>query len=68
MITPTPDEEYEVDLVYPHLHDGSGFCYDMRCPCHEDEVNIQTLGKQVQDGLATPSEADRIYRGRNVPN
>lgn len=62
-----PGEEYEVDIVYPQEHAGSGFCYDMgSCPCHEDQGNIQALGQAVQDGLATPTDADNIYRGRTV--
>ena len=59
-------EEYEVDIVYPQLHDGNGFCYEMPCPCHEDEDNIETLGEQVADGLASTDDADRIYRGKTV--
>jgi hypothetical protein len=53
MFVPLPDEEYEVEIVYPQEHAGSGFCYDMgSCPCHEDKDNIQALGQAVQDGLA----------------
>ncbi len=69
--SPTNDEqqlgdEYEVDIVYPHEHNGSGFCYDPTCPDKENQENIQALGQAVQSGLVTPSEADRIYRGKNV--
>jgi hypothetical protein len=67
IFVPEPDEEYEVDLVDPeHMHTGSGFCYDMTCPCHEDGECIHTLGQAVEDGLASPADADRIYRGRTV--
>ena len=59
-------EEYEVDLAHPREHTGSGFCWDMTCPCHEDGDCIHTLGEAVQEGHITTQEADRIYRGRNV--
>ncbi len=63
---PLPNEEYEVDLVYPPQHAGSGFCYDMPCPCHEDTDNMQTLGEAVREGHVTTQEADDIYHGRHV--
>jgi len=67
IFVPTPSEEYEVDLVDPEqMHTGSGFCYDMTCPCHEDGECIHNLGQAVQDGLASSADADRIYRGKNV--
>ena len=60
-------EEYEVVPTGEfRFHDGSGFCYDMTCPCHEDSELTQTLGEAVQGGLATPTDADRIYHGRTV--
>jgi hypothetical protein len=66
----TPDEElgdeYYVEPAEFRFHDGSGFCYDPSCPCHEDTDNMQTLGDAVQDGLASPADADRIYRGKTV--
>lgn len=50
-----PDEEYEVDLVDPdQMHTGSGFCWDMSCPCHEDGECIhsyKTAQKQRSPGL-----------------
>ena len=67
IFVPAPSEEYEVTLVDPeHMHTGSGFCWDMTCPCHEDGECIDGLSQAVQDGLASPADADRIYRGKNV--
>lgn len=64
------EPEYE---VWPVLagegedsHTEHLFCYDMPCPCHEDSDRVQELGQQVQDGLASVSDADRIYRGKTV--
>ena len=62
----TLGEEYEVDVVHPQEHNGSGFCWDPTCPDKEDQDNIQALGQAVQDGLASPADADRIYRGKTV--
>ncbi len=59
-------DEYEVDIVYPQEHSGSGFCYDPTCPDKENQGNIRALGQAVQDGLASPADADRIYHGKTV--
>lgn len=61
------DEEYEVEIVEPTFHDGNGFCYDMTCPCHEDNQDgKERLGQAVTDGEVTVGEADDIYHGRTV--
>jgi hypothetical protein len=54
------DEENEV------THNSSGFCDDMTCPCHEDNESISDLNQAVQDGEASPDDANRIYRGQTV--
>ena len=59
-------EEYYVEPAGFAFHEGSGFCYDMTCPCHENSDSIQTLGEAVQEGLATTTDADRIYHGQTV--
>jgi hypothetical protein len=59
-------EEYEVVPAEFRFHDGSGFCYDPTCPCHEDRENMQALGEAVQEGEVTTEEADQIYRGKTV--
>jgi len=59
-------DEYEVDIVYPQFHDGNGFCYDMTCPCHEDQGSIEQLGQAVQNGEVTVDEANNIYHGRTI--
>lgn len=66
MFVPLPDEEYEVEIVYPPQHNESGFCWDPTCPSQEDHDNVQALGQAVQDGLASTDDANRIYRGRTV--
>jgi hypothetical protein len=63
---PLPNEEYEVDVVYPSFHDGNGFCYDLSCPCHENQDNVGAIGQAVQDGEVTVDEANNIYHGRTV--
>ena len=59
-------EEYEVEIVYLPEHNASGFCWDETCPDRENQDNVQTLGQAVQDGLATPQEADSIYHGHTI--
>ena len=63
-----PNEEY---YVWPEgeaysEHDEHAFCYDMSCPCHENQSNIDQLGQQHNDGLVSTDDANRIYRGRTV--
>lgn len=47
-------------------HKRHDFCFDMTCPCHEDQENISDLGEAYQDGLVSASDADNIYRGKVV--
>ena len=60
-ITIPYEEEDEIIHTDEHL-----FCDDMSCSCHEDPDLIQALGDLVQQGLASPADADRIYRGQTV--
>lgn len=61
------DEEEEYYAVGELIHtDEHPFCDDMSCPCHEDSENIGVVGEQVSDGLMTPAEADRYYRGQTI--
>ena len=64
------EEEYYVVPVVPssdvqHTED-SLFCDDGSCPCHEDQELIGVVAQQVTDGLMTPAEADRYYRGETL--
>lgn len=60
-------EEYYVEIVDVPIHTPEHpFCYDPKCPCKEDQDNIQALGDAVQEGLASVADADRIYRGQTV--
>jgi len=47
-------------------HSEHLFCSDMSCPCHEDKYLVEELGEQVDEGLASTNDANRIYRGYNV--
>jgi hypothetical protein len=64
------DEEYYVvaPIFYEEgdalEHNESGFCDDLEHECHENPDLVNELGQLVQDGHATPEEADRIYRGK----
>jgi hypothetical protein len=42
------------------------FCTDMTCPCHESKYLIEELAEQVDEGLASTDDANRIYRGKVV--
>jgi hypothetical protein len=60
-------EEYYVEPVDVPIHTAEHpFCDDMTCPCKEDPDAIQALGEAVQDGRASPADADRIYRGKTI--
>ncbi len=67
--TSNDDDEY---YVFPYdgdneaEHNGSGFCPDMTCPCHEDKEVIDTLHQAVIDGEASNDDANRIYRGKTL--
>ena len=66
------DEDYYVVPVIPyeeegHMeHNASGFCGDMSHECPENPESITDLQQAVQDGEATPEDANRIYRGQTV--
>ncbi|HEY4387508.1 MAG TPA: hypothetical protein VGN34_23885 [Ktedonobacteraceae bacterium] len=73
MFNPPREEEYYAianpPLVVPSagsIHNGSGFCYDPTCPCHEDKGLIGELNEHVQNGEASPDDADRIYHGHTI--
>ena len=65
-------EEYYAVPIIPYEeedeleHNEHGFCADMSHECHEDTFNIAELGQAVEDGKATPEEADLIYRCRTL--
>lgn len=42
------------------------FCFDMPCPCHEDQELIAELEQMRQDGLVSDQDCDNIYHGRTV--
>jgi hypothetical protein len=42
------------------------FCWDMTCYCHSNQEAIQQTAQDVRDGLLSPDDADRIYRGKVV--
>ncbi len=42
------------------------FCFDLTCPCHEDQEAITSVAQQVQDGLFTPQEATDFVNGRTI--
>lgn len=56
---------YEDEVIVEHT-DTDLFCDDGTCPCHEDNENIAIVGEFVDDGLMTPNEADRYYRGGTI--
>jgi hypothetical protein len=67
------EEEYYVYPVKPlivfdegTIHNDSGFCYDMTCPCHRDKELIGELDKHIKNGLITPEDANRIYRAQTT--
>ncbi len=47
-------------------HNEYGFCTDMDHECHEDQENIYDLNQDVEDGLATPDDAYRLYRAETI--
>lgn len=44
----------------------SPFCWDEKCPCHEDEEAIAEVNQAVQDGLITPTEATDFVKGKGI--
>lgn len=53
---------YVVIMEDPIVHtDDRPFCWDMTCPCHQDEAEIDKLNDQVAAGLLTKAEAARMF-------
>ena len=67
-----PDRDPEEVTVVPVndvnglIHNDYGFCDDPSCECHENKESIDLLNETVQAGVASPQDADRIYRARTV--
>ena len=62
-------EEYiwpEGDDFQHSEHAEHAFCYDLTCPCHDNQDSINNLHQAHQDGLVTDRERDNIYRGKGV--
>ncbi|HLG65810.1 MAG TPA: hypothetical protein VKY19_28070 [Ktedonosporobacter sp.] len=67
--TPTNEEEYDTVPVIPVdglLHNENGFCGDIAHEFHEHAASIEKLNQAILDGLATPDDASRIFRGQTV--
>jgi hypothetical protein len=45
-------------------HNEYGFCDDMSHECHENQESITDLNQDVENGLASTGDADRIYRNQ----
>ena len=59
--------EYYVYPVDPIIHTlENPFCDDMSCPCHNDTDAINDLNGYYQDGLVSPEDANRIFRGKTL--
>jgi hypothetical protein len=64
--------DYSAFGVWPELPEQAihtpehPFCFDMTCYCHQDQELIAQTAQDVEDGLLSYAEADRIYRGRMV--
>ncbi len=61
-LTPIPIPYEEGDGLIHTVQ--SPFCGDLSCGCHEDQDALGVVGGQVYDGLLTPVEADRLFRGQ----
>lgn len=63
-----PEEYYTVLVILMEddlLHtNGTPFCYDTTCPCHEDSLLIAEVAHFVEDGLLTSDEATGLVAGR----
>ncbi|HLG63780.1 MAG TPA: hypothetical protein VKY19_17700 [Ktedonosporobacter sp.] len=62
-------EEYYVIPVIPAdglIHNENGFCGDIAHEFHEHAASIEKLNQAILDGLATPDDASRIFRGQTV--
>jgi len=42
------------------------FCFDMACPCHDDQETISQVAQWVTDGLMSREEASDFVAGRTV--
>jgi hypothetical protein len=60
-------EPIVIPMEDPILHTAdSPFCRDETCPCHEDQELLESLSRQVQDGVLTPAEATTIALGKTI--
>ncbi len=57
---------YLVPVDYDLHTPEKPFCYDQRCPCHEDELLTAEVSLHVQDGLLTPDEATDFVKGEGI--
>ncbi len=56
-----------ISMEDPILHAvDCPFCRDETCPCHEDQEVLESLSRQVQDGILTPAEATTIALGKTI--
>lgn len=55
---------YVIPVDYKEHTEGSPFCWDEACPCHEDEEQIAKVNEAVQNGLMTTEEATEFVRGK----
>jgi hypothetical protein len=42
------------------------FCLDTTCGCHEDQLLVGEIQRQISEGLITLPEATRIVQGKQV--
>lgn len=53
----------EDDLLHTSTHP---FCWDLTCPCHEDQESLAQVTHWVTDGLMSREEATAFVAGRTV--
>ncbi len=53
-----------IPVDYKEHDEHHQFCLSPTCPCREDQASLQTLNQQVQEGLLSVEEAQRIYEGK----
>ncbi len=65
--------EHYGDNFIPIIHGASlehtpdtPFCWDAKCPCHEDQDAIRKVDQAYQGGLITAADATRIIQGRTI--
>ena len=51
---------FDGDILHTAAHP---FCFDDKCPCHEDPELLAEVDTLYQNGLITPEEATRIVKG-----